>query len=226
MRVVSSRELSSSLTRASASCSSDTSSSTSSSPVAFEFKIKGCHFKCFKLSILETVCVWVCVMILSEGIIAWSCLQKQLLQGRNTHLACSANCLKSSHCENCQCSPLLIVINLGSKLSEMQLNMSCLWYCLFYGQIMIIGHSCSRKFNVFIFLFFSAFVFWLWSVFNVTMIFLRTIIVSIMRICWSLRPISSFWETDPKSLFNRLLTHHLGRLLTQVQLQKLLKAHL
>ena len=119
MRVVSSRELSSSLTRASASCSSDTSSSTSSSPVALEFKIKGCHFKCFKLSILETVCVWVCVMILSEGIIAWSCLQKQLLQGRNTHLACSANSLKSSHRENCQCSPLLIVINLGSQLYEM-----------------------------------------------------------------------------------------------------------
>ena len=115
-------------------------------------------------------------------------------------------------------------VNIFTQLHN---HMSCLWYCLFYGQIMIIGHSCSRKFNVFIFLFFSAFVFWLWSVFNVTMIFLRTIIVSIMRICWwSLKPISSFWETDPKSLFNRLLTHHLGRLLTQVQLQKLLKAHL
>ena len=179
MRVVSSRELSSSLTRASASCSSDTSSSISSSPVALEFKIKGCHFKCFKLSILETVCVWVCVMILSEGIIAWSCLQKQLLQGRNTHLACSANSLKSSHRKNCQCSPLLIVINLGSQLSEM-------W-------------TSSRNFTCHVF----------------DIVFL-----------WGFADHSDQYQTDPKSLFNRLLTHHLGRLLTQVQLQKLLKAHL
>ena len=39
--------------------------------------------------------------------------------------------------------------------------------------------------------------------------------------------VQSFWRvTHPKSLFDRLLTDNLGRLLPQVQLEKLLKAHL
>lgn len=193
MRVVSSRELSSSLTRARDSCSSDSSSSTSSSPVTFKIKIKGCNFKYLKWKVLETVCVSVSFMI------AWPRLQKQLLQGRNTHLTCPAHSLQGDKVAHSLQSTFFILRSLWLSSIWLLNSLKCehlraTWQAM---PSRYSDQTCQSSQGQ------------------------KSIVLKNL-----MQSISSYGETDPKSLFNRLLSHHLSRLLSQVQLQKLLKAHL